>query len=52
LISCAPGEISWEEQTFGHGVYMHHVLQALAQVTQLEQWSRKIESKTTKADSG
>lgn len=29
LNSCAPGEISWEETTFGHGVYMHHVLQAL-----------------------
>jgi hypothetical protein len=28
--SCAPGEISWEEQQFGHGVYMHHILEALA----------------------
>jgi formylglycine-generating enzyme required for sulfatase activity len=30
LNSCAPGEISWEEQAFGHGVYMHHVLEALS----------------------
>jgi formylglycine-generating enzyme required for sulfatase activity len=29
LNSCAPGEISWEEQTFGHGVYMHYVLEAM-----------------------
>src|SRR5688500_11705028 len=28
--SCAPGEISWEEQQFGHGVYMHHILEALS----------------------
>jgi formylglycine-generating enzyme required for sulfatase activity len=29
LNSCAPGEISWEEEKFGHGVYMHFVLEAL-----------------------
>ena len=29
LNSCAPGEISWEEKQFGHGVYMHHVLEGL-----------------------
>ena len=29
LNSCALGEISWEEQQFGHGVFMHYVLEAL-----------------------
>ena len=29
LNSCAPGEISWEEQEFGHGVFMYYVLDAL-----------------------
>jgi formylglycine-generating enzyme required for sulfatase activity len=28
--SCAPGEISWEEDQFGHGVFMHYVLEALS----------------------
>jgi formylglycine-generating enzyme required for sulfatase activity len=30
LNSCAPGEISWEETQFGHGVYMYYVLEALS----------------------
>ena len=29
LTSCAPGEISWEEKEFGHGVFMHFLLQGL-----------------------
>jgi formylglycine-generating enzyme required for sulfatase activity len=29
LNSCAPGEISWEDEEFGHGVFMHYVLDAL-----------------------
>jgi hypothetical protein len=29
LNSCAPGEISWEEEEFGHGVFMHYVLQGM-----------------------
>ena len=29
LNSCSPGEISWEEDEFGHGVFMHFVLDAL-----------------------
>lgn len=29
LNSCAPGEVSMEDQAFGHGVFMHFVLQAL-----------------------
>jgi formylglycine-generating enzyme len=29
LNSCAPGEISWEEEKFGHGVFMHYVLEAM-----------------------
>ena len=29
LNSCAPGEISWEEQKFGHGVFMHYLLEGL-----------------------
>jgi len=28
--SCAPGEISWEEEKFKHGVFMHYVLEGLA----------------------
>ncbi len=27
--SCAPGEISWEDESFGHGVFMHYVLEGL-----------------------
>ena len=27
--SCAPGEISWEDDAFKHGVFMHYVLEAL-----------------------
>ena len=30
LSSCAPGEISWEEKDFGHGVFMHYLLEGLA----------------------
>src|SRR4029079_14688502 len=30
LNSCAPGEISWAEEKFGHGVYMHYVLEAMS----------------------
>ena len=30
LNSCAAGEISWEEEKFGHGVFMHFVLEGLA----------------------
>ncbi len=29
LNSCAPGEISWEEEEFGHGVFMNFVLGGL-----------------------
>ena len=29
LNSCAPGEISWEEEKFGHGVFMHFLLDGL-----------------------
>ena len=29
LNSCTAGEISWEEKDFGHGVYMHFVLEGL-----------------------
>ncbi len=29
LTSCAPGEISMEEKEFGHGVFMHFVLEGL-----------------------
>lgn len=29
LNSCAPGEVSWEDEKFGHGVFMHFVLDAL-----------------------
>ena len=29
LNSCAPGEISWEEEDFGHGVFMNFVLDGL-----------------------
>ena len=27
--SCAPGEISWEEKTFGHGVFMNFLLEGM-----------------------
>jgi hypothetical protein len=30
LNSCAPGEISWEDREFGHGVFMHFVLEGMA----------------------
>lgn len=29
LNSCAPGEVSWEDEKFGHGVFMHFVLDGL-----------------------
>ena len=29
LSSCAPGETSYEEPNFGHGVFMHHLLEGL-----------------------
>jgi uncharacterized caspase-like protein len=29
LNSCAPGEVSWEDEKFGHGVFMHYVLEGL-----------------------
>ena len=29
LNSCAPGEISWEEKEFGHGVFMHFLMDGL-----------------------
>jgi hypothetical protein len=29
LNSCAPGEISWEDENFKHGVFMHYVLDGL-----------------------
>ena len=29
LNSCAPGEISWEDEKFGHGVFMHYVLDGM-----------------------
>jgi uncharacterized caspase-like protein len=29
LNSCAPGEVSWEEDKFKHGVFMHYLLEAL-----------------------
>jgi formylglycine-generating enzyme required for sulfatase activity len=29
LNSCAPGEVSWEDEKFGHGVFMHYVLDGL-----------------------
>ena len=29
LNSCAPGEVSWEDEEFGHGVFMHYVLDGL-----------------------
>ncbi len=30
LASCTSGERSWEDETFGHGVFMHYVLKGLA----------------------
>ncbi len=30
LNSCAPGEISWEEKDFGHGVFMHFLMDGLS----------------------
>ena len=27
--SCAPGEISWEEKEFGHGVFMHFLMEGM-----------------------
>ena len=30
LNSCAPGEISWEEKEFGHGVFMHFLMDGLS----------------------
>jgi len=27
--SCAPGEISWEEKDFGHGVFMHFLMEGM-----------------------
>jgi len=30
LNSCAPGEISWEEAEFGHGVFMHFLMDGLS----------------------
>jgi sulfatase modifying factor 1 len=30
LASCAPGQISWEDEGLRHGVFMHHVLRGLA----------------------
>lgn len=29
LNSCAPGEVSWEDEAFGHGVFMHFLLDGL-----------------------
>lgn len=29
LNSCAPGEVSWEDPDFGHGVFMNYVLEGL-----------------------
>jgi formylglycine-generating enzyme required for sulfatase activity len=29
LASCAPGQISWEDEEMKHGVFMHHVLKGL-----------------------
>lgn len=29
LNSCAPGEVSWEDANFGHGVFMHFVLDGM-----------------------
>jgi uncharacterized caspase-like protein len=29
LNSCAPGEVSWEDEGFGHGVFMHYLLDGL-----------------------
>jgi sulfatase modifying factor 1 len=30
LTSCAPGQISWEDEGLHHGVFMHHVLRGLS----------------------
>src|SRR5439155_699510 len=30
LSSCAPGQVSWEDEKLGHGVFMHFVLKGLA----------------------
>ena len=30
LASCAPGQLSWEDEKLGHGVFMHYVLEGLA----------------------
>jgi formylglycine-generating enzyme required for sulfatase activity len=30
LASCAPGQISWEDEGLKHGVFMHHILRGLA----------------------
>jgi formylglycine-generating enzyme required for sulfatase activity len=30
LASCAPGQISWEDEGLKHGVFMHHVLDGLS----------------------
>ena len=29
LFNCAPGEISWEEKDFGHGVFMNFLLEGM-----------------------
>jgi formylglycine-generating enzyme required for sulfatase activity len=29
LTSCAPGQVSWEDETFSHGVFMHYLLEGL-----------------------
>jgi len=30
LASCKAGQVSWEERTFGHGLFMHYLLEGLA----------------------
>lgn len=30
LASCAPGQVSWENEDFEHGVFMHYVLEGLS----------------------
>jgi uncharacterized caspase-like protein len=36
LTSCASGQISWEEEKFGHGVFMHYVLEGLQGAADVE----------------
>jgi formylglycine-generating enzyme required for sulfatase activity len=40
LTSCAPGQISWEDESLGHGVFMHFVLEGLDGAADVEHQGR------------